>query len=156
MVNRPKQIGTAGETGVRRVLLAAGFSEHEAHRNVLKGAADEGDVWLRHPDGLIVIEVKSGKTAKSASYEQVEKWLSEAFSEAINARARMGVLVVQRAGFSPARAADWWCYLTDYDLNALRYPNWESFAERRLDYREALMVRIRYSELVSLVAPKAH
>lgn len=153
MVNRPKQIGTAGETGVRRVLLAAGFDEMQAHRNVLKGASDEGDVWLRHPGGLIVIEVKSGKHAKTASYEQIEKWMSEALSEAINARARMGILVVQRPGFSPARAADWWCYITDYDLNCLRYPHFEADPNYHDPRQEPFIVRIRYSELVSLVAP---
>lgn len=111
MVNRPKQIGTAAETAVRNYLLSLGYSELEAHRNVMHGSADEGDVWLRHPEeGLIVFEVKAGKAAKTASHEQVKKWMAEAERECSHAAGRFAILVTQRAGVGAPRAGEWWAY----------------------------------------------
>ena len=111
MVNKPKSIGTAAETAVRNYLLSIGFGPHEAHRNVLSGSQDQGDVWLRHPiRGLIVFEVKGGQAAKTASHEQCEKWLRDAEIEARNASGRLGVLVTQRAGVGVKNAGKWWCY----------------------------------------------
>ena len=48
-MSKAKAIGTRAETAVRNYLLSVGYSELEAHRNVLKGSDDEGDVWLREP-----------------------------------------------------------------------------------------------------------
>jgi len=48
-MSKAKQIGTAAETAVRNFLLSQNYTELEAHRNVLKGTNDEGDVWLREP-----------------------------------------------------------------------------------------------------------
>lgn len=110
MVNRPKAIGTAGETAVRKYLLSLGFSALDAHRNVLKGSADEGDVWLRHPLGLIVFEVKAGKAAKTASHGQVLRWMDETSTEQINAHGFSSVLVTQRAGVGAPNAGEWWAY----------------------------------------------
>ena len=73
-MSKAKNIGTRAETAVRNYLLSAGYGELEAHRNVLTGSDDQGDVWLREPDhGLIVFELKGGNMAKSASFEQVKK-----------------------------------------------------------------------------------
>lgn len=111
MVNKPKAIGTAGESAVRNYLLSLGFSELEAHRNVLKGSADEGDVWLRHPElGLIVFEVKAGKTAQTASHNQIKAWFEEALTEKTNAKGTYAVLVTKRAGVGAPRAGEWWAY----------------------------------------------
>lgn len=120
MVNKPKAIGTAAETAVRKYLLTRGFSEHQAHRNVLAGTQDQGDVWLRHPRfGLIVFEVKAGKAAKTASHQQCSHWLEDAEREARNAKGYMGVLVTQRAGVGAPRAGQWWLYTTFRELIAL-------------------------------------
>ena len=74
-MSKAKAIGTRAETAVRNYLLSAGYTELEAHRNVLTGSEDQGDVWLREPKrGLIVFELKGGNMAKNDSYEQCLKW----------------------------------------------------------------------------------
>jgi hypothetical protein len=110
-MSKAKAIGTKAETAVRNYLLSFGYSELDAHRNVLTGADDQGDVWLREATrGLIVFEVKGGQMAKNASYEQCVKWLEEAERERSNAQAAFGFLVTQRAGVGYPRAGEWWAY----------------------------------------------
>jgi hypothetical protein len=142
-MSKAKAIGTKAETAVRNYLLSAGYSELEAHRNVLKGTADEGDVWLRSPKrGLIVFEIKGGKAAKDASYQQVQKWYQEAETERTNAKAQLGFLVTQRAGIGYPRAGEWWAYATLGDLAFLRYG---------VQDPDPILVRITLAELVKLV-----
>jgi hypothetical protein len=113
-----------------------------AHRNVLKGSADEGDVWLRESYGLIVFEIKGGKSAKDASYEQIKKWYEEAEVEKKNADGKFGFLVTQRAGVGYPRASEWWAYAKLSDLIYLRtYINTNSDT----------LVRLTLRELVSLI-----
>ncbi len=113
-----------------------------AHRNVLKGSADEGDVWLRESYGLLVFEVKGGKSAKDASYEQIKKWFQEAETEKQNANARFGFLVTQRAGVGYPRAGEWWAYARLGDLLYLR---------THLEHSNNILVRLTFGELVSLI-----
>lgn len=121
-MSKAKAIGTRAETAVRNYLLSVGYSELEAHRNVLKGSDDEGDVWLREKTyGLIVFEIKGGKAAKDASYQQVQKWYQEADTEKTNANASFGFLVTQRAGVGYPRAGEWWAYAKLGDLGSIRY-----------------------------------
>ena len=80
-MSKAKNIGTRAETAVRNYLLSVGYDPLAAHRNVLKGTADEGDVWLREVVGLIVFEIKGGKMAKEASYGQIQKWMVETETE---------------------------------------------------------------------------
>jgi len=119
-MSKAKAIGTRAETALRNYLLSAGYSELDAHRNVLTGQADEGDVWLRDKNhGLIVFEVKGGKAAKEASHEQMKKWYAEAEKEMDNAGAAFGFLVTQRAGVGYPRAGEWWAYGTLGDVSYL-------------------------------------
>ena len=142
-MNRPKNIGTKAETAVKNYLLSAGYTELEAHRNVLKGSQDEGDVWLRDPRrGLIVFEVKGGKAAKEASYEQVKKWYAEAEKEKQNANGSYGFLVTQRAGVGYPNAGNWWAFATLGDLCALGAGN---------SYSSDILVRITLTDLIGLV-----
>lgn len=142
-MSKAKQIGTAAETAVRKYLLSAGYSELEAHRNVLKGTNDEGDVWLREPlRGLVVFEIKGGKAAKEASYGQIEKWFQEAELEKANAKGRFGFLVTQRAGVGAPRAGEWWAYAKLGDLFELR---------NHIPALDDTLVRIRLQELVGLI-----
>jgi hypothetical protein len=142
-MSKAKQIGTAAETAVRKFLLAQGYSELEAHRNVLKGTNDEGDVWLREPlRGLIVFEIKGGKAAKEASYGQIEKWFQEAELEKSNAKGNFGFLVTQRAGVGYPRAGEWWAYAKLGDLIALK---------SHLANPDSTLVRIRLQDLVGLI-----
>lgn len=102
MTNRPKSIGTAGETAVTRYAREHGFPL--ADRRPLKGINDEGDILLC-PGAII--EVKSGKSAQNASYNQVLAWLEETERERVNARADTAALVVQRKGYGIGRVETW-------------------------------------------------
>ena len=106
MTNKPKAIGTRGETGVVRVLRDTGFPD--ARRLALAGANDEGDVELCRG---VIAEVKTGKHAKKASLAQIDLWWLETERERLNAGANVGLLVVQRSGYSPDRAAYWRAFL---------------------------------------------
>jgi len=141
-MSKAKQIGTAAETGVRKQLLRSGYTPLEAHRNVLTGSEDQGDVWLRSTHGLIVFEVKGGKMAKGASHEQVLKWFEEAQKERRNADANFGFLVTQRSGFSADRSGKWWAYARLGDLMYLR---------TYLDHPYDAVVRLTLEELVELI-----
>jgi len=106
VTNKPKAIGTRGETGVVRVARDLGFPE--ARRLALAGADDQGDAILCPG---IIAEVKTGKAAKTASLAQIDLWWLETEIERQNAGATIGLLVVQRAGYSPERAAYWRCFV---------------------------------------------
>ena len=142
-MSKAKQIGTAAETAVRNFVLSQGYTELEAHRNVLKGTNDEGDVWLREPlRGLIVFEVKGGKAAKEASYGQIEKWFQESQLEKKNANGAFGFLVTQRAGVGYPRAGEWWAYANLGDIIHLK---------SHLDSLDNTLVRIRLTDLIGLI-----
>lgn len=142
-MSKAKAIGTRAETAVRNYLLSIGYTELQAHRNVLKGSDDEGDVWLRDETyGLIVFEVKGGKAAKEASYQQIQKWYEEAETECQNANANFGFLVTQRAGVGYPRAGEWWAYATIGDLASIRYG---------IGIPENTLVRLTLAELMKLI-----
>jgi hypothetical protein len=141
-MSKAKSIGTRAETAVRNYLLSVGYDPLNAHRNVLKGQHDEGDVWLRESYGLVVFEVKGGKMAKEASYEQCKKWLEEAELERENAKAKFGFLVTQRPGVGYPRAGDWWAYARLGDIFYLR---------THLDSVDQTVVRMTLADLVKLI-----
>jgi hypothetical protein len=142
-MSKAKAIGTRAETAVRNYLLSIGYTELEAHRNVLKGSDDEGDVWLRDENhGLIVFEIKGGKAAKEASYQQIQKWHEEAVTERNNAKAAFGFLVAQRAGVGYPRAGEWWAYATIGDLAKIRY---------NIGIPEETLVRLTLADLMRLI-----
>jgi hypothetical protein len=141
-MSKAKQIGTKAETAVRNYLLSVGYSPLDAHRNVLKGKDDEGDVWLRESYGLIVFEIKGGKSAKDASFQQISKWYEEAETERNNADGRLGFLVTQRAGVGHPRAGEWWAYAALGDLIYLR---------TNIELTDKTLVRITLAELVRLI-----
>lgn len=105
MVNRPKQIGTAAETAVVRAARTRGFPH--ADRLTLTGAHDRGDITLCPG---VIIEVKGGETARSASDAVIEAWLNETNREAIHAGADVAFLVVQRRGVGAPNAHRWWAW----------------------------------------------
>jgi hypothetical protein len=143
-LSKAKNIGTRAETAVRNYLLSAGYTELEAHRNVLKGSDDEGDVWLRSLLGLVVFEVKGGKMAKEASFGQIEKWMAETETERRNASAPLGFLVTQRPGVGYPRAGDWWAYATLGDLVYLK-------TYSRASKQDKTIVRLTLKDLVKLI-----
>lgn len=144
-MSKAKQIGTRAETAVKNYLLSVGYTPLQAHRNVLKGSADEGDVWLREPNyGLIVFEVKGGKAAKDASVNQIQKWWTETLTEKKNAKADYAFLVTQRAGVGYPRAGEWWIYI---DLETLTY------LTTRLNVypKTNPLLRMQLGELITLI-----
>jgi hypothetical protein len=114
-VNKPKAIGTAAERAVCRFLQAHGFPH--AERRALRGIQDAGDITS--VPGLC-IEVKGGDAAKNASDLLVADWLEETEKERLNARADVGVLVLQRRGVGPGNAGRWWAILPLSTLALLR------------------------------------
>lgn len=114
MTNRPKQIGTAGETAVVRAARAHGFGL--ADRLTLTGALDRGDIGLCPG---VILEVKAGQAAKTASDGQIEKWLAETERERTNAHADVAILVTARAGIGAPNAHRWWAHLRFEDLALL-------------------------------------
>lgn len=142
-MSKSKAIGTRAETALRNYLLSEGYSELEAHRNVLTGKDDEGDVWLREPrHGLIVFEVKGGKAAKEASHEQMKKWYEEARKEKENAGANFGFLVTQRAGVGYPRAGEWWAYVSLGDLSRIAFGD---------VFSSDVFVRLTLNELIGII-----
>ena len=142
-MSKAKAIGTRAETAVRNYLLSVGYNPLEAHRNVLTGSLDQGDVWLRDENhGLVVFELKGGDMAKKASYEQCQTWFKEAQREKENADASFGFLVTQRAGVGYPRAGQWWAYATVGDLAKLRYG---------IGLPEDTLVRVTLADLVRLI-----
>ena len=142
-MSKAKAIGTRAETAVRNYLLSAGYGQLEAHRNVLAGSEDQGDVWLREQNrGLIVFELKGGNMAKNASYEQCLKWFKEAEREKKHANANYGFLVTQRAGVGYPRAGEWWAYATLGDLSSLLGSDIDD---------DPTVVRLTLRELVRLI-----
>jgi hypothetical protein len=106
MVNRPKQIGTAGETAVVRYVRTDGFPG--AERLALHGTLDEGDATLCPGVGA---EVKSGHAAETASDALVATWLDEAETERVNRGADIMLLVLKRKGKGAASAGRWFVHL---------------------------------------------
>lgn len=107
MVNKPKQIGTAAESAVVKVLAARNFPS--AERSALHGTLDRGDIT--GTPGL-AWEVKGGKMAASASDTDIDNWMAELEREIANSGAQHGFLIVKRKGISEHRAALWHAYLT--------------------------------------------
>ncbi|WP_263120838.1 hypothetical protein [Cellulomonas sp. RIT-PI-Y] len=105
MVNKSKNLGTRAETAVVRAARTRGFSL--ADRLTLTGALDRGDVGLCPG---VIVEVKGGNTARTASDVLIDSWLRETERERDNAGARWAFLVVQRGGVGPANAHRWWAW----------------------------------------------
>lgn len=88
MVNKPKNIGTKGETKVVRYLQSQGI---HAQRRALCGAKDQGDVEL--PDANCILEVKAGKMTANYGRKLKQDWLNQTIAEQANAK-KPGYLVI--------------------------------------------------------------
>lgn len=93
-MNRPKRIGTAGESAARDFLIADGWNE--CHRTAQTGRYDTGDLLICTRPWVVIAEVKAGATAEAASAAVIEAWLDETEAERRNADADLGVLIVRR------------------------------------------------------------
>lgn len=113
-MNKPKKIGTAAESAVVRFLRENGFAH--AERRSLRGQLDAGDIT---GTPSICWEVKGGEAAKVASDTTIAAWMQELASEVANAKADVGVLVIQRRGVGPSNAGRWWAYMPAWQLVCL-------------------------------------
>ena len=119
-MNRSKAIGTRAETAVVNLARSLGFED--AERLALAGAEDRGDIRLMR-DPLIILEVKAGKKAQDASWEQIKRWLEQTANERNNAWKALvdktipfhGFLVTQRRGYGSQRVADWCIWTIEDD-----------------------------------------
>lgn len=114
MVNRPKNIGTAAETAVVRVAHTRGFPG--ADRLTQRGRHDRGDIGLAPG---VILEVKAGHAAETASDAQIDAWLHETETERANAAADVAILVTKRKGHGPTNAHRWWAHMRARDLLTL-------------------------------------
>ena len=113
-MSKSKQIGTAAESAVVKVLQAGGFGG--AERRALHGNSDLGDVLVC--PGLI-FEVKGGKAAEGCTQSLLDGWLAETEAEKKNAGAELAFLVTKRKGYGHARAQHWWAWTNVYELGYL-------------------------------------
>lgn len=113
-MNKPKIIGTRGESAVVRFIRSAGFAG--AERRALRGVLDAGDIT---GTPLVAWSCKAGQYAKTASDALVADWLDELDKQRINAGADVGVLVLQRAGIGEANAGRWWAVMRGIDYEDL-------------------------------------
>lgn len=110
MVNKPKAIGTWGETAVLRVVQ---LYWPEASRNALSGAQDRGDIGHC---GDFIFEVKAGKQAQQIGPVKLAEWMDQATIEAAHSGVPFGILVTQRAGVGAPNAAQWWAHVLLQDF----------------------------------------
>ena len=114
MVNRPRNIGTAGESAVVKILQTHGWPH--AERRQLRGHLDCGDI-TGTPG--VVWEIKAGAKARNASDLQTAVWLKQTERERQNANADIGVLVMVRKGIGAPNAGRWWAAVTMHTLAQL-------------------------------------
>ena len=109
-----KDKGTRAETAVTR--YCRGFFP-AAERRALHGRQDVGDILLAPG---IIIEVKAGKTAQTASLRKIRDWIAETQREVANAGADIGLLVTQRQGLGLGRVEDWECWSVEHTHVTMR------------------------------------
>lgn len=136
---RPKDIGTKAESAVVRYLTDHGFPH--AERRALRGINDVGDI-TGTPG--IVWEVKGGEAARTASDNQIERWLGETEVERRNAREHIGILVIAR---SLKNVRDWWACCWADQLTWLITKDSSS----QLDYARTIPIRITLAHMVPLL-----
>ena len=151
MVNKPKNIGTRGETATMRYAKVNGFPF--AERLTLSGAHDRGDVALT-PGPTVIIEVKSGKAAAQASDNQVKAWLQDTDRECIAAGADHSFLLRKRKGVGEARVKEWhahmWVcdYLSLVGLDKDTQPRWY---ERVRSYDPDAFITLSYNSMLRAI-----
>jgi hypothetical protein len=106
MTNKPKAIGTAAESAVLKICLPY-FPD--AHRLVLAGQQDQGDIRLNRD---WIVEVKGGAQTAQVGDKKLAGWVDELYAEIVHAGAANGFLVLQRAGFGKPNADRWWAYIS--------------------------------------------
>lgn len=110
-MTRPRDIGTAVESAIRKVCREYGFPH--AERNPLYGSRDQGDLVLTPG---IIIEAKGGKQAENASDGRIAEWMDELDHAVGNSNAQIGFLVTKRKGIGHDNAHRWWAHIRLSDI----------------------------------------
>ena len=144
-MSRSKNIGTAAESAVTRYAQDNGFPD--AERVALAGMLDRGDVRLCRG---VIVEVKSGEAAVTASDRLIGEWLDETEAERVNAGASVGILVTKRRAVGHARAGQWWAHVRMAELRVLGWaPMAAGLTERQVIDR--LAVRMTLADALTLL-----
>ena len=94
MSNPPRKKGTRAETALVTWARNHGFAG--ADRQPLRGTRDQGDATLAPG---IIIEVKAHRLPTGyPTRGQLDTWMGQTRTEAVNAGADLGILVVKRPG----------------------------------------------------------
>jgi hypothetical protein len=142
MVNRPKQIGTWGETGALRAILPY-FPD--ATRIVQHGDKDQGDL---HLNKAWMAEVKAGKQTVQVGPKLFDKWVSELWAEMAHSGRTLGFLVIQRHGYGQPNAHRWWAYIPLGLLNSVLNSDPSPMSSESYQ----TMVRMELCELLAILA----
>lgn len=113
-MNPSKAKGTRGETAVVNYLRVNGFPT--AERRALAGAADRGDILATIG---VILEVKAGTSAQTASSAVIEKWMQQTRTESLNAGVDVAALVVQRRGIGTSRPELWTAHIDGRVIDTL-------------------------------------
>jgi len=113
-VNPSKAKGTRGETAVVNYLRVNGFPT--AERRALAGSADRGDILATIG---VILEVKAGTSAQTASPALIEKWMQQTRTEAVNAGVDIAALIVQRRGIGTSRPELWTAHIDGVVIDTL-------------------------------------
>ena len=143
-MSRSRAIGTSAESAVVKLARSSGFPY--AERRALAGADDQGDIRL-DLHGRVILEVKAGKAAETASDSQVAAWLVEAERERDAAGAWYGFLVLKRAGKGPRNAGQWWAVAHLDDLALVACSSGAVIGDTTI-------VRLTVADLLALLAPQ--
>lgn len=141
MGTRPRDIGTRGETAVADYLRRAIYPDVD--RSVLRGDADTGDL-IGTPG--TVWQVKWGKYADTASFEQIQRWYAATCQQAKTGGSGFPFLVCKRSGIAASRVELTPVYTslhTVHDLCTLGLPPLEGLG--------AHLVRLELRAVVNLL-----
>ncbi|CAB4154308.1 hypothetical protein UFOVP629_44 [uncultured Caudovirales phage] len=110
MANPAKQKGTSFETLIRTYLNDNGFPI--AHRTVLKGGGDTGDInGIRNKENRqVAVQCKNQKAFS------LSKWLNDTVEQAKNLKGALPALVVKRPGKGEKAVGDSYAVLRLSDL----------------------------------------
>jgi hypothetical protein len=111
-MSKAKVIGTRAEVQIVNYLKEEGFVH--ATRKTLQGKYDQGDIWINTDSQtgypIVMLEVKGGKMAGTASMNKIQEWLQETQKEKEQSRAKYGILIKKVLGRGHPR--DWLAFMT--------------------------------------------
>lgn len=107
--------GATAELAIANYLTARGLPASRMIRTATSRDPDPGDVHAL--DGRIVVQVKAGEQAKTASLDLIRLWWDELGEQMTHVpQCDLGLLVLQRRGVGQGRPHLWDCWHSPTDL----------------------------------------